>query len=182
MRKLVILLFALVMGFGSINAASGIDWSTIGWAGSSVPQYNNNWKMWLPDGLSLVNIQHPGFAEEDGFYVTCPDAAFGELRTDGVKLNYAVQGAGIVLYVSNFTLKETQVDIMNMDNTAVRWTLYVYKNDGQEAGPVAVEGVSLPETAAVYVGRTVTLTPTFIPANATNKNVTWSSSVQSVAT
>ena len=184
MKKLAILLFALVMGIGSITAGSGVDWSTIAWAGNGTgdPANTENWKMSLPEGLSLVNLQHPGFAEEDGFYFSCPDAAFGELRTDGVKLNYAPQGAGIALYLSNFTLKETQVDIMNMDNNTVRWTLYVYKNDGQEGGTIAVEGVSLPATAAAYVGRTVKLTPTFTPANATNKNVTWTSSAPAVAT
>ena len=184
MKKLVILLFALVMGIGSITAGSGVDWSTIGWAGNGTgdPANTENWKMSLPEGLSLVNVQHPVFAEEDGFYFTCPDAAFGELRTDGVKLNYAPQGAGIALYLSNFTLKETQVDIMNMDNNTVRWTLYVYKNDGQEGGTIAVEAVSLPATAATYVGKTVKLTPTFTPANATNKNVTWISGTPAVAT
>lgn len=48
---------------------------------------------------------------------------------------------------------------------------------------VAVTGVSLDKTEAeVEVGKTVTLTATVAPANATNKNVTWSSSDEDIAT
>ena len=48
---------------------------------------------------------------------------------------------------------------------------------------VSVGKVSLNKTSAsVTVGNTVTLTPTITPINATNKNVTWTSSNTSVAT
>lgn len=48
---------------------------------------------------------------------------------------------------------------------------------------VAVTGVSLDKsTDTVEVGDTTTLTETVIPSNATNKNVTWSTSNSSVAT
>lgn len=46
----------------------------------------------------------------------------------------------------------------------------------------AVTGVTLPETAEVSQGSTTTLTATVAPSDATNKNVTWSSSNISVAT
>ena len=49
--------------------------------------------------------------------------------------------------------------------------------------PVAVEGVTLDKkTASVEVGKNITLTPTFTPANATNKKVTWSSDKTNIAT
>ena len=49
--------------------------------------------------------------------------------------------------------------------------------------PVAVTSVSLDtNSASVKVGKTVTLVPTISPSNATNKNVTWSSSNTNVAT
>ena len=53
-----------------------------------------------------------------------------------------------------------------------------------EAGdPVSVEGVSIDkETATVEAGKTVQLTATISPANATNKKVAWSSSEKKVAT
>jgi co-chaperonin GroES (HSP10) len=51
------------------------------------------------------------------------------------------------------------------------------------ADVVAVNGVTLsPSTATLTVGGTTTLTATVAPSNATNKNVTWSSSNTSVAT
>jgi len=39
---------------------------------------------------------------------------------------------------------------------------------------VSVIGVTLPATASVKMGKTITLTPTIVPSNASNKNVTWS--------
>jgi len=51
------------------------------------------------------------------------------------------------------------------------------------ATAVAVIGVSLNKTStALAVNSTETLTPTILPSNATNRNVTWSSSNSSVAT
>ena len=48
---------------------------------------------------------------------------------------------------------------------------------------VAVTGVTVsPQTDTVNVGETITLTATVAPADATNKNVTWSSSADSIAT
>lgn len=40
---------------------------------------------------------------------------------------------------------------------------------------IPVTGVSLPSTASVEIGSSITLTPTISPSNATNQNVTWSS-------
>ena len=45
-----------------------------------------------------------------------------------------------------------------------------------------VEGIQLPETLFVYVNKTATLTPTFVPQKASNKNVTYSISDSKVAT
>lgn len=47
---------------------------------------------------------------------------------------------------------------------------------------IALESISLPKTQTVELGKTLTLSPTFNPSNATNKIVTWSSSDESVAT
>lgn len=49
--------------------------------------------------------------------------------------------------------------------------------------PIAVTSVTLSSNSeTIKVGKTVTLTPTISPSNATNKNVTWSSSNTGIAT
>lgn len=56
-------------------------------------------------------------------------------------------------------------------------------NGYNPTGPVSVTGVSLDKiTAKVSPNATITLTPTISPLNATNQNVTWTSSDTSVAT
>ncbi len=45
-----------------------------------------------------------------------------------------------------------------------------------------VEGVTLPATRTIYVGKYTTLTPTFIPDYATNQKVTWKTSDKNIAT
>ncbi|MFA5481576.1 MAG: Ig-like domain-containing protein, partial [Bacilli bacterium] len=47
--------------------------------------------------------------------------------------------------------------------------------------PVSLTGVSLKTSTSLGVGASETLTPTFVPSNATNKNVTWSTNSNSVA-
>lgn len=47
---------------------------------------------------------------------------------------------------------------------------------------IAVDGISLPGTETVELGKNITLSPTFNPTTATNKIVTWSSSDETVAT
>jgi len=47
---------------------------------------------------------------------------------------------------------------------------------------IALQNISLPKTANVELGKSLTLSPTFTPINTTNKIVTWSSSDESVAT
>ena len=46
----------------------------------------------------------------------------------------------------------------------------------------AVESISIPSTATLNVGETITLSVTYTPADATNREVTWTSSDASVAT
>ena len=61
--------------------------------------------------------------------------------------------------------------------------LYQAEDASTQPSTVAVTGVSLNTTSATLeVGKSTTLTATVLPTNATNKNVTWSSSNTSVAT
>lgn len=47
---------------------------------------------------------------------------------------------------------------------------------------ISLDSISLPATAKVELGKTLTLTPTYNPTTATNKVLTWSSSDETVAT
>lgn len=51
-----------------------------------------------------------------------------------------------------------------------------------EDSNIAVQGISLPSTMSLTVGTSGSLTATFNPANATNQNITWTSSNTAVAT
>ena len=63
------------------------------------------------------------------------------------------------------------------------YVLTLKKAGGSSGGEVAVESVTVaPDTAEVEVGKTVELTATVLPENATDKTVTWTSSNEAVAT
>ena len=60
---------------------------------------------------------------------------------------------------------------------------YVPSGGGGGASTVSVTGITLDKTtASVEVGKTVTLTATVAPSNASNKTVTWTSSDEKIAT
>lgn len=52
------------------------------------------------------------------------------------------------------------------------WELNIY---------ISIESISLPETANVELGQTITLTPSIKPEDATNKNVAWKSDNEDIA-
>lgn len=82
--------------------------------------------------------------------------------------------------------EKTDIDVA--DQVVVYGKLYKYEKSGDITPEVntpnylysyirpttAVTGVTLPETAIVRAGKTIALTATIEPSNATNKNVTWS--------
>lgn len=114
--------------------AAAPDWSTISYAGDGAGggAYANKYKFYAEDG-NLVNIQKPGFADEAGFYVTFP-TGISECSVNG-----AIQGAGIVIYLSNFTKKVTEFTVTYAGGTS---TCYVYYEDGEESDETTAEGES----------------------------------------
>jgi len=78
--------------------------------------------------------------------------------------------AGTATITANYTVGEGE----SATSGTAEWTVTVQN--------VAVESVSVDASKTIVVGKTATLTPTVAPANATNKNVTWSSDNTAVAT
>jgi len=138
--KKITFLFALLCA--SVMAFGAIDWNNYEWLGDGAGggAYSNKYKMTLGEGQAVVNIQKPGFADEAGIYTTFPAGVSSCTLPDG---KYAVQGAGMVLYLSAFTQKETEVTVVHGTGTCV---FTVYYADGTDGGG----GSSEPEYASEY--------------------------------
>ncbi|MCR5836585.1 MAG: hypothetical protein K6G88_08760 [Lachnospiraceae bacterium] len=67
--------------------------------------------------VSVVNVQKPGFADEDGIYMTLP-SGISSVTVNGNTTGYAIQGAGVVVYISSFTQELNTVVIEYADGTA----------------------------------------------------------------
>ena len=117
-------LLAMLFSALTLSAQSGVDWETIDWIGSTDANYTNKFKCSTTEGL--VNIQHPGFASEIGIYMTFPAAGI-ECNLTGI----SVQGAGIIMHLSSFTAKETEVVVNYAGGSRTFW---VYYADGTEGG------------------------------------------------
>lgn len=132
MKKLS-LLFALlcasVMGWAYTSAPDT-------WIGTTDATYANQFKWSVLDGVAtpndVVNIQQPGFATAIGIYMNFADAGFdgvymnGTLATNGTE--YKQDGAGIVVYLSALTAKNTEVLIKQGSTT--RFGLNIYNDKG----------------------------------------------------
>ena len=100
---------------------AGCDWDNLPWLGSALPAYVEQFKICLGDSKpGVVNIQE-SFGTEAGIYVTFPSAAFGQISLSAGQ--YAIQGAGMLLYVSAFTAKETEVSVV-CENVEYVFTIY----------------------------------------------------------
>ena len=123
----------LVVTFPEAPVVSTCDWANIEFLGGPA-EYANQFKVCKADGEhpGVVNIQQPGFAEEMGIYMTFPSAAFGEISLPSTA--YAVQGAGIIFYLSAFTALETEVSVV-VDNNPIVFTVYNAAYEPQPAVP-----------------------------------------------
>ena len=117
----------LVMALMVCASMTAINWDSIEWlddgAGGGV--YSNKYKVAAAFGQTVVNIQHPGFAAEDGIYTNFPAGIASCDLPDG---KYVIEGAGMVLYLSAFTQKETAVKVVA---GGVDYDFTVFFADGQ---------------------------------------------------
>ena len=112
--------------------------------GSGNAAYTDRFKVCAgdPAPASIVNIQS-SFGTEPGIYVTFPSAEFGDISLD--EDQYAIQGAGMLLYVSAFLYDaETEVTVVCQN---VEYTLTV-KNVNPETAPVVIPQYEVAEAIA----------------------------------
>ncbi len=156
MKKLTVKFFAMVTMLlcASATTFAAVDWSKYDFLGDGAGggKYNNKYKVEAVDGMGVINIQKPGFAAEDGIYLTFP-AGILECSVEG-----AIQGAGIVVYLSNFIAQETEVTVKYAP--ANEATFHVFYADGVAAGgEQTLTSIKLTASAnVVKVGESINLT------------------------
>lgn len=115
---------------GGGQGGDAIDWSKLEWLGngSGNDAYTNKFKISVPEGVNVVNLQN-SFGTEAGIYITLPAAPITACSLGEGK--WAEQGAGMLLYLTAFTQKETEVTVTA---NGVDYKLVVYYEDGKEGG------------------------------------------------
>ena len=113
----------------TLDDSGSIDWSTINFLGSDGARHENQYKA-SGDVAKIISVQRPGWdgVSEDGIYIECATGISAcSLGVD--KTNFYIQGAGILIYLSNFTAKETTFTIT--DATGAH-NVVVFYADGAE--------------------------------------------------
>lgn len=108
------------------------DWASVDFLeGTAQEQY----KVIPVSGVKeVVNVQKPGFSTEEGIYITFSDADFGDATVDGKALSKSVEGAGMVVHLSNFTNKYSTV-VVNNGNGTQKAVFYVYNANAGATEP-----------------------------------------------
>lgn len=132
------------------------------WIGSTDATYANQFKWYEVDGVTtpndVVNIQQPGWATAIGIYMNFADAAFNAvylndvLATNGTE--YKQDGAGMVVYLSALTAKNTTIVIKNGETT--RFGLRIFNDKGED--PIESEYCGYQGSETQQDGHYVTLT------------------------
>ena len=163
----------------SSSGASSYNWSGVAFLeGEAANQY----KAVAVEGnvSGIVNIQTPGFAAETGIYVTFPDADLGEMTVNGTTLSKSVEGAGVVMHLSNFTSTYSEVIVKNSDGT-VKAKIYVYNagvgTQTTTAAQQTTTAVQQTTTAAQQTTTTKQPTTTATPQETTTITFTTNSSI-----
>lgn len=115
--------------------AFATDWSTIEFLadGAGGGAYANKYKVEAAFGQNVINIQQPGFAQEPGIYTNFPAGISSCTLPES---GYVIDGAGMILYLSAFTAKETAVTV---EAGGVSYAFKVFYADGTGDIPVDPE-------------------------------------------
>lgn len=120
-----LLSIVIVLLSASISMSAAVDWSKYKFIDDATGdgKYSNKYKVETGGGLGVVNIQKPGFAKEAGIYVTVP-AGISECSVAS-----AIDGAGVVIYLSGLTALENEVTI-KYGTPSNEITFHIYYADG----------------------------------------------------
>ena len=124
MRKITFLFIALVC---ATMTAWAIDWSGIGWIGSTDATYNNQFKV---SGKEVVGIQNP-WGTGLGIYITFPTDVNLECAAPA-EASYQKQGAAILFFLSMFDKKETNVSVSYNGGSV---DFVIYNDKGVDPAP-----------------------------------------------
>lgn len=107
---------------------SAVVWKDI--ANGSGYSYNDNTE------VTVVSVQKPGFASEQGIYMTVP-GAIESISINGVDSEkYALQGAGAVVYLSGLVKGENTINIKYAGGEAT----VIIKNENETIYTVSIDG------------------------------------------
>jgi uncharacterized protein YjdB len=204
-RLLQLLIFLLVAAYASVNAQTNLvqnpgfendlqSWQVTGGNGVIVTSDVNSGSKALrvgPANWSWVQQNLSGYSIGQSYTLS----AWGKAASQGNSVRVAVKNNSQTL--ANLTFSSTTYEQKSITVTVpsgTSWLQVFITNATSGTGYVddivfssgtstPVDGVSVsPTTATVATGATTALTATVSPGDATNKNVTWSSSNTNVAT
>ena len=163
MKKIFSLFAVALFSVTTIFAASGVDWSTYEFIGDGAGggKYANKYKVSTAEGLSVINIQHPGFAAQEGIYVTVPSGI------SACSVSSDIQGAGAILHLSAFVAQETKVTIIHADGNCTFWVYYA-DGTGIEEGddiPEPTPDPEQPEGTNLFNPATASILETYFAPN-----------------
>ena len=171
------------------------NFQTLAVAGAEITENTTLYAQWLEPytvAVALVKIDAlPDGGETENVYVQ--GVVTGDVSISGTSAIYDIKDASVDNRLAIYKGKGlngadvTAGDIQDGDQVVVYGKLYKYVKSQQVTPEVAqgnylyslnrptipVTGVKLLATASVKMGKTITLTPTIVPSNASNKNVTW---------
>ena len=118
-----------------------IDWSSVEWLGDGAGggAYAEKYKLAAAEGQEVVNIQQFGAATEPGIYTRFQAAIKEEGGCTLPDGKYMLDGSGMLLYLSAFTQKETEVKVTTADDKE-----YVFQVFFVDGASTAVETVAAP--------------------------------------
>ena len=97
------------------------DWNNIAWLEGSNEQIKVCKES---EAVSVINVQKPSWAAEDGIYMTFPSAAWGAISLE--EGSYVTEGAGLLVYLSALTQEYNEISIVCQD---VEYIINVYNAD-----------------------------------------------------